>query len=194
MGSTSLDAKVMREHTASRLTEFMSAMKAIANVGDFKDASTVGAIDDLFSEFDSHLNFCLRQFDIGFHIPKNAEAAPTMSNSINVGTMTGSVIQQDSPNAKQTADIKIDLDKTRAAVKAFEAAIEAARLADPRLSDIAADLDTIKAQLAKGTPSSVILREAGQSVRTVVEGIVGNALTNPVLQSAIALGAALGLR
>jgi hypothetical protein len=52
---------------------------------------------------------------------------------------------------------------------------------------------TIRAQLTKATPSASIVREAGQSLRSISEGIIAGMLTSPVAAAAERLFRALGL-
>ena len=90
---TKLNPKDLRDRAAERLMKFANDAKSAAQVGDV----TMGV--DVFGQlraFDQHLQFALRQFDIGFFEPVEPEVPP-MANAITIGTMTGSVIQQESP-------------------------------------------------------------------------------------------------
>lgn len=64
----------------------------------------------------------LRQFDVGFHDPAEPEV-PQVSNSINIGNMTGSTIQQGSPNASQSVQFTLNVETARTALTNFETAI-----------------------------------------------------------------------
>lgn len=55
------------------------------------------------------------------------------------------------------------------------------------------ELDTIKAQLRKQTPSTTILQEAGRSLHTISEGLAANVLALPVAAGLEALLKGLGV-
>jgi hypothetical protein len=107
--------------------------------------------------------------------------------------MTGSAIQQGSPGAKQTVEFKVEIKTVEKALAAFESAIQTAELPPPKAAELMADVQTIKAQLAKPSPSGLIIQEAGKSLRNVVEGIAGGLLTPAVTAAGAALWSALGL-
>lgn len=115
------------------------------------------------------------------------------SNSITIGVMTGSAIQQGSPNATQIVSISLDFGEVKRAVAAFEAAMDAAGLPAASVAELNGDIATIRAQLSKASPMPGILQEAGRSMRNVVEGIAAGLLTPEVLAAAPALWSALGL-
>jgi hypothetical protein len=54
-------------------------------------------------------------------------------------------------------------------------------------TEIMADIDTIRAQLAKPSPNITIVQEAGKSVRNVLEGIAAGLLTPSISAAAFAL-------
>ena len=54
-------------------------------------------------------------------------------------------------------------------------------------------IDTIRSQLVKQELNSTILREAGQSIRNLVEGAIGGSLSPPIVRGITVLAAAVGL-
>jgi hypothetical protein len=137
-----------------------------------------------------HLEFVLRQFDVGFHESDEPEV-PQVSNAIiNTGPMINSVVQQGSPGATQNVTMKID--EAKAAIAAIEANSGNLGLPADKLSDLQSDLATITAQLAKAMPSPSIVTEAARSVRNIVEGAVGGMITPAVTAVLMALGKATG--
>ena len=85
--------------------------------------------------------------------------------------MTGSTIQQGSPNATQTVSIHLNIGDVERAVAAFEVALASADLPAVTVAELKGDIATIRAQLSKAAPMPGILREAGRSMRNIVEGI-----------------------
>jgi hypothetical protein len=126
------------------------------------------------------------------HKRAQENAAPA-GNSITIGVMTGSTIQQGSPSATQTVSIRLDRGDVESAVAAFEAAVDAADFPAATVAELKGDIATIRAQLSKASPMPSILQEAGRSMRNVVEGIAAGLFTPEVLAAAPALWAALGL-
>jgi hypothetical protein len=190
---TKLDPQKLRELVGQRLTKFAAAAKTTAQIDNPATGGLADYSQEKFTDFDKYLQFSLRQFDVGFHDAPEPEVPPMTSNSINVGNMTGN-IQQGSPGATQTFELKANIGTAQAALQAFEAELNKSEIDDRARQELAADIATIKAQLSKPSPSVSILHEAGKSVRNVVEGVVAGALTSPLLHTAIALGLTLGLK
>lgn len=187
--TTKLDPNVLRDHVGQRLRQF---------AGDAKQAAQVGKLARLydprpaFAALDQHLDFALRQFDVGFHNPSEPEVPP-VANAINIGTMTGSTIQQGSPNATQNVQFTLNVESVRTALDQLDIAIADLNLPATTLAELQADIGTIRAQLSKPSPSLPILREAGRTLRNVIEGIAASALTPTLIAVAPALWSALGL-
>jgi hypothetical protein len=75
----------------------------------------------------------------------------------------------------------------------FESAIATAGLLAKTVEELMGDVETIRAQLQKPSPSRLIIQEAGRSLRNVVEGMTGGMLAPAVTTAAAALWSALGL-
>jgi hypothetical protein len=182
ISKTNLDPRELRQHTAQRLTQFATDAKAGVRM-------TLGLdVQKQLAAFDQYLRFALRQFDVGFLDPSEPEVPAVANNSINIGTMSGGAIQQGSPGATQTVEFKLNVEVALAAVHTFESELSKVRIDDGAVTELAADIATIKAQLSKPSPSIGILQEAGKSIRNIVEGIAGGILTSPVLTAAAELG------
>jgi hypothetical protein len=181
----------LRHTTVSCLENFAITMKALTRADQYR--SLAGrAVDEKLAVLDNYLTFAIRQFDSGFLDPAEPER-PTVNNSINIGTMTGSAVQQGSANATQAVRFDFKIDEARSALAAFQSAINAVQLPKAHHDEVAAELQTITAQLSKTSPSLTILQEAGRSLRNIVEGIAAGLMTPGVLAAAPALWNALGL-
>jgi hypothetical protein len=190
--TTELDRDQLRQHAVERLIGFAETAKATARTPEASAAGLEKIVVEQCSAFDKHLTFAVRQFDVGFFDPAEPEVA-VADNSINIGNMTGSNIAQASPGAKQSVEFNLNIEATEKALTAFEAALASASLPSKTLVELTADVSTIRAQLAKPSPSRLILQEAGRTLRNVVEGIGGGMLTPTAMTAAAALWAALGL-
>ena len=183
-----LNPKELRQHAEQRLSKFANDAKDVARI----DGSMGLDLRPRLAEFDQHLEFALRQFDVGFFDRPEPENPP-IANAITIETMTGSVIQQGSPGATQTVQQKVDVKSVTTALNTLESELSRVQIDNTTLTELSADIATIKAQLSKPSPSMRILQEAGRSVRNVIEGIAGGILTPEVIAAVTALGAALGL-
>jgi hypothetical protein len=190
----------IRWHLWQRLTNAKSkvaeahsdAAKRVVGASSFRQLAMEDYIDKKLREFDEVLEFKIRQFDVGFFDSQEPEV-PHMANTINIGTMTGSAIQQGSPHAKQAVQMTLNVEAVRDALAAFEAAIQGINLSENVRTEIIADINTIRAQLAKPSPNVNILKEAGKSVRNVLEGIAAGLMT-PAVTTAASARARRGLR
>jgi hypothetical protein len=190
ISNTLLDPDEMRAVAEQRLRQFVVDAKEAAQVDDL---ARISDPREMLAKFDKHLNFHLRQFDVGFHIPEEPEVPPVSKNEINIGSMTGSAIQQGSPNAQQSVQFTLNVETARTALANFETALAEQKLSEVTLSEINAELHTIRAQLSKASPNSSIIQESGRTLRNVTEGIAAGVLTPGVIAAASALWSALGL-
>lgn len=190
--TTVLDRNDLRQLAVQRLTNFAAAAKAIAQTPEASGMGMGEYLSQQFALMDQHLQFSIRQFDVGsFDAPE--PEVPPVGNSITIGSMTGSTIQQGSPGAKQTVEITLNVENVTNALTRFESAIATAALPAKTMEELKGDIQTIRAQLQKPSPSHPIIQEAGKSLRNVVEGITGGMLTPTVAAAAAALWSALGL-
>jgi hypothetical protein len=90
-------------------------------------------------------------------------------------------------------DITLNVQSITNALADFESAISTAGLPAKTIDELMADVRTIRAQLAKPSPSRLIIQEAGKSLRNVVEGMAGGMLTPAAMTAAAALWSVLGL-
>src|SRR5258708_11318070 len=188
---TTLNRQELRQATAQCLTNFAIAMKSMTAPVQFKFLPREG-IDQNLRAFDDHLKFKQRQFDVGFFVPHEPEP-PQVTNSITVCNMTASPIMQGSPNANQSVEFNLDAGSARTALTAFETALEAASLSAATRASFAPEIQTLRAQLSKPSPSQMILREAGRSLRNIVEGVYAALLAPAAMAAATALCSALRL-
>jgi hypothetical protein len=191
--TTRLDRGDLRQQAVQRLLNFAIWAKSAANT---PDVSALGMSQNLDREMDAlnqHLQFAVRQFDVGLFDPAEPEVPALSNNSITIGNMTGSTIQQGSPGAKQSVRSSLNIESAVAALATFETAIKQTNLPATTLGDLMVDVRTIRDQLSKSSPTPSIIQEAGRSLRNIMEGITGGILTPGVIAAAPALWSALGL-
>jgi hypothetical protein len=188
----------LRRNAGERLLNFAAAIKTIAKIPEASLSGVDHIVTEQCAALDKRLDFLLRQFDAGLFNPDEPEVPAVAQNyNISVGQMTGSAIQQGSPGAKQSVEFNLNVEMINEALAAFEAAVASASLPLDTVTEVSADIRTIRAQLEKSQPNKRIIQEAGKSLRNVVEGIVGGMLTAPVTTAvttaAAMLWAALGI-
>lgn len=188
--ATSLDRQLLRRTTAECLNGYLLRLRSKKVIDKMRGIGAERIIDERLAKMESDLEFKMRQFDVGFFNPAEPERPTNMTNNIEIGVMTGGGVQQG--NAASTQQVEsatsVDVPSVRATLQAFETDIDNAQVPTNIKGEIKAELATIRAQLEKATPSSSILREAGASLRNIVEGAVGSAVS-----SAPALWKLLGL-
>ena len=113
--STKLNRDDLRQLAVQRLEKFATAAKAISQAEQFRSMGLSQQIDEQFAGFDRHLQFAVRQFDVGLRVPAEPEV-PVVANSITVGTMIGSSIAQASPAAKQTVEFTVNIETATTAL------------------------------------------------------------------------------
>jgi len=187
-----LDPGELRQHAVQRLTNFAIAARALTDFGNLHFGMG-DYVKKQFADMDAHIQFMARQFDVGFFNPAEPEVPTVPNNSIHIGTMTGSTIQQGSPGAKQNVEFKIERDAVNNALTELETALKGVEVPGDKLDELLADVRTIRAQLAKPSPTRAIVQEAGRSLRNVLEGIGAGVLTPAVVAAAATLGKILGL-
>lgn len=113
--------------------------------------------------------------------------APPPAQSIHIGTNNHSPIQQVGHGASgtQTVTYNVTRDDLQKLVTLFREHSAELDLDQKSQRQVESYVSTIEAQLDQDEPNSVILREAGKSLKTISEGAIGNliaaGITNPGL-------------
>lgn len=115
--------------------------------------------------------------------------AATPSFHIQAGA--GAIVQANSPGA--WAQTNIDVKAIGPSLDEFERSLPWVSLAGADAEAIKAEIETIRAQMKKPSPSSVILTECGRSLRAIVENLAASAAQPMVWAGAAALWRALGV-
>jgi septation ring formation regulator EzrA len=89
-------------------------------------------------------------------------------------------------------NMAINVEQANAAIADLEKRLSELRVPAEKLSDIHSDIATIKAQLAKSTPSHSIVREAAHSIRKAVHEIAGEMISPAATAAITALGKVTG--
>jgi hypothetical protein len=102
---------------------------------------------------------------------------PPAISVVNVqGSVIGSAIQSGSPGAQQEMSVSnLDLDAVREFLREYDAQAAGLELSSPAADELAAEIDTVKAQLRSPKPKHHIIRESLVSVRTILEVASGSA-------------------
>jgi hypothetical protein len=108
-------------------------------------------------------------------------------NTMHVGTMHNSPVQQGGMNSPQTQTVTYspqDLGDLYRLVSEVTSHLNELSLDEKQLKKAQAQISTIKAQLAD-EPDPIILKQAGRTLRNVIEGAAGSLLATAVTQPTI---------
>jgi hypothetical protein len=190
MRITGIEPSTLRRITEERLDSFRHALESriVPTDGAFKRIVT-----ERLPKLQEHLQFALRQFDVGLHVPPEPDTPMATNQNIMHVNMSGGMVQQGTSHSTQSATNAFNSDGAKDALAKFAEALKAVSLPADVLKNVEADIATIRAQLAKSEPSTSILREVGQSLRNVIEGIAGGIMTDPAGKALLELCRMLGL-
>lgn len=153
----------------------------------FYQPSARSAARELAMEDVVRLQAAIRHHRAGFdrHTPSRTTSSIVIENS------PGSSVLQSSPGAIQSNTVEIGAIST--ALSQAEAELPWRELPSELVEELRADLETIKSQLRKPKPSVAIMREAGSTARSLLEGVAAGALTPPAVAALLLLWRSLGL-
>ena len=185
---STIDSATLRAITEECLRTFLSRIvKQLTPSGGVAEILRKGLAD-----LTGHLDRALQWFDAGLLTVTEPQVPISMTNTIHIGSMVGGSVQQGSPGAVQ--NVQISIGDVTESVNELEALLAETALGEADRTTLQADIATIKAQLAKPTPSKTILAEAGSSIRSVIENLVASAVLSPqATQLVNTLGRLLGL-
>jgi len=130
----------------------------------------------------------IRRRSIGLRSDSNG-ASTTVNFSAQ--TVSGTVQFGDSNTATQN-NRGLDLDSALKLISSIEG-LRAIKQADTdQVIELRAELETLKAQLKKKSPSDTIISETLRSIRSITEGLAGNALAIQLAPLVASLRTALG--
>jgi hypothetical protein len=158
------------------LLAFMASSREGLKLGALGDAASQ-AIAAILDKADAHITAELDEFSAGAWRPREQSKVGAVTNN-NV-TLTNSMagnIQQAGDFAQQDARA-FDGAALQQALSVFEREVGEVEISDEARAAIKAEVDTIRPQLGKREPSSVIVRESLKTLRNLVEGLAAGALT-----------------
>ncbi len=125
----------------------------------------------------------------GMTFSKEEKQTATLT-TFNIENMIDSQIQQGNQNStQQIIQIDIDFETVKNFISEVEKNFSELEVDSISKSDLKADIDTIKSQLCSSNPKSSIRKECLSSMRTILEGAVGGAISSGLLNQ---IGALLG--
>lgn len=158
------------------LEAFMLSSRGSFSFQQFGPAAA-NAIVDIMDKADAHIAAELDEFAVGAWRPKPTEGGSVTNNSVvNNGGSIGN-LQQGGDGAQQQIVTTADIQALTQALEAFAEAAQSAPVAPEVRAAISVEIETIRPQLNKPTPSAVIVREGLKSLRNVLEGVAGGLLT-----------------
>lgn len=116
------------------------------------------------------------------------EKQTVTQNTFNIGTMTGSQIQQGTQNTtQQLTHLELNYETVNNFISEVEKNIDKLEVDDSSKTDLKTDIDTIKAQLKSSKPNDIIIKESLFSLRDILNGAVSGAISTGLLELLSAL-------
>jgi hypothetical protein len=109
-------------------------------------------------------------------------------SAINIGNMTNSVIQSNSPGAIQTVTFnQTQTTEIREIATGLREALDRLGLGDEQRGDLEAETDTLDAQLKKSKPNASVIRACLESAKGILESVAGEAASGAAAALALEL-------
>jgi hypothetical protein len=121
------------------------------------------------------------------------KASAIQYNSVTMHQPIGVALQQGTTSSSQTVTFDIDVGAAVDAIGRLESELTGARLDRSVLTELQAELTTLRAQLSKASPNPSVLAEVGKSARAILEGMAAGVLTPDAITAASMLWVALGI-
>jgi len=120
---------------------------------------------------------------------KEKQAAHSVSYQTvnNIGSMSNSQLQQDSPNANQTLTINTDLGEVQKFIGNLKGQYAQLALNASEKEELQAEIATLEHQLKSPNPKQIIVKESLKSVRAILEGIAGSMIASGLLSQLVVL-------
>lgn len=112
---------------------------------------------------------------------KLAAHSVTYQVTNNIGSMTNSQFQQDSPYASQALSVNNDLTQVAKFIETLKGQLEDLQLEQSQEQELKAEVVTIESQLSSPKPKPVIVNESLKSIRSVLEGVTGSLIASGLL-------------
>jgi hypothetical protein len=186
-----VDRSMLRGITEKCLRSFVVRLQTVLVPTAGAMPGSADILKTRMPELDGRLDKALHWFDRGLLTVTEPQVPISMTNTIHIGSMVNSSVQQGSHDANQA--IQIATGDISTALGELEGHLSTLTLAENEKTSIAADVATIKAQLLKPNPSRAILSEAGKSIRSIVENIAASAVTPQVLAALANFVRSIGL-
>jgi len=122
--------------------------------------------------------------------PKDKQKASKVTYNLNIGTVSGSQIQQGTEESIQQMETKeIDFKEVTKLLQSIKDSIDSLGIDSPEKEELLADLETIQSQASSPKPKTTIIRECWKSIRAILEGATANTLASGFLHQ---IGSFLG--
>lgn len=118
---------------------------------------------------------------------KQAAHSVTYQVTNNIGSMTNSQLQQDSPNSSQSLSVNDDLSQVARFIETLKGQLEGLQLEQNQKEELNAEVVTIESQLSSPKPKPVIVKESLKSIRSVLEGVTGSLIASGLVAQLTAL-------
>lgn len=112
---------------------------------------------------------------------KKAASKITYNVTNNIGSMSNSQLQQDSPNSSQNLNVHIENSELSEFIQEIKSSLNDLKLDSEKKAELEAEISTIEHQLASPKPKKLIISESLKSTRSILESITSSVLATGLL-------------
>lgn len=128
-------------------------------------------------------HYGIKQIEQALENPSKASRYFPPVNIININKMSNSQIQQGNIESSQIQNINIESPaRIREFIERLKVELETLPIKNSQKEEIRVDIMTVEGQLKKRTPNKTILSESLKSIRTILEGISSNVVSQGLIQ------------
>jgi hypothetical protein len=148
------------------------------------------AKDGLVKEIHVAMDGDLKDWEAGVWHPRSQpQGVSVTNNNAHFHNSPVQTFQQAGDHSTQTATATLNVQAIQASLEQFVRELEKADLPEAIKDEVMAEVDTIRPQLKKAAPNAMIMREAGTSLRTILENTAAGVLANALWALVAAVGA-----
>jgi len=190
-GTQSMHREVLGDFLAEQLRSFLQQAEGDVLIFAPGPAAT-NAIKEMIGTIRDGLESDLREFQTGVWRPRShGHAASVTHNTVNVHGSNVGAVQQAGQGSLQSAVVHFNLETVRTSLEEFAIALRDSNIPEQIKREAMIEVETIRPQLRKATPSIPIVQEGLHSLRNILEGVVAGVLANKLTALLIAAGIAI---
>lgn len=180
------ETRVLYDQAGTKLIQLQ--LRGIGHIKDKAQWASPSELSRLRSEVDRF--YASAKGRLVDHQAGFGRSVPSVS-AMHIQAGAGAVVQANSPGARAQTNVRVQA--VPPALDEFEQAVGLLPFSTDEVDAIKAEIETMRAQLKKPSPSSIILTECGQTMRAILENWMAAAAQPAAFTVGHALWRALGM-